>query len=66
MLLEYQNLYDSLMLNPRIDIKEPKWLLAISDEEFQKFNPSQRNTLVSEFLETVRESHDATLPPKSR
>lgn len=65
-LLEYHNLDDSLMLNPRIEIKEPKQLLAISDEDFQKFNPSQRSALVSEFSAPVRKANDATLPPKNQ
>lgn len=48
-LLEYHNLDDSLMLNARIEIREPQRLLAISDAAFQAMNTLQRSNLVMEF-----------------
>lgn len=57
-LLEYHNLDDSLMLNPRVVINESQKLLSIPDDDFKKMDSLQRSNLISEFAVTFRESAD--------
>jgi hypothetical protein len=64
--LEYHNLDDSLMLNPRIEIRDPRKLLAVPDEDFQKLDSSQRSTLVPEFSVSLRETTDAKHAPQNQ
>ena len=45
-LVEYHVLDDSLFLRPRIQVKDSEKLVAISDEEFRKFDMLQRSNLL--------------------
>lgn len=49
-LVGYHVLDDSLFLRPRIQVKEPEKLLAISDADFKSFSSAQRNDLIARFI----------------
>ena len=48
-LIEYHLLDDSLMLLPKLEIKDAEKLLNIPDEEFHQYDDFQRSNLVSQF-----------------
>ncbi len=50
-LLAYHLLDDALMLSPAIHIKDPEKLLAIRDEDFQKYSELQCSNLVTQFIQ---------------
>lgn len=48
-LIEYHLLDDSLMLRPKLAVKDPDKLLSISNSVFYQFNDLQRSNLVEQF-----------------
>jgi hypothetical protein len=48
-LVEYHLYDDHLMLRPKLAVKDYERLLEITDEDFQKFDPLQRENLVKRF-----------------
>ena len=48
-LIEYHLLDDSLMLRPKIEIKDVDKLLAIPDSDFKQYDEAQGNDLVRQF-----------------
>ncbi|MGH7976031.1 MAG: hypothetical protein ACREC8_05170 [Limisphaerales bacterium] len=49
-LIEYHLLDDSLMLRPKIEIKDVDKLLAIPDSDFKQYSQSHRDDLVKQFM----------------
>ena len=48
-IIEYHLFDDSLLLLPKLEIKDFEKLLAISDKEFSRFNAMQRGDLITQF-----------------
>ncbi len=48
-LIEYHLFDDSLMLRPKLEIKDFEKLLAIANAEFNQFDDTQRNNLIKQF-----------------
>lgn len=49
-LMEYHLFDDSLMLTPKLAVRDSEKLLAITDAQFQQFDEMQKSNLVSEFV----------------
>lgn len=48
-LIDYHLMDDSLMLHPKLEVKDFEKLLFISNEDFEKFDDLQRSNLVKQF-----------------
>jgi hypothetical protein len=55
-LIEYHLFDDSLMLRPKLEIKDFEKLLTITNEVFYKFDETQRSNLVAQF--TIKRDHN--------